>query len=106
MNSSRSDRLLEKALQVANTGAFSLKCSLYSSEIKRFRKQWCANITMLSGIPSENGTYLCIISWDSIFYAKGLNFQQSLYATKLQDDLPETANFAERLFLISARHSK
>ena len=103
---SRSDRLIEYSLKEANEGKFSIIALLYPSEMKRVRKQWHANGTQLSRCPDNTGKYVCLISWDSSFSHVGLNFQQSWYVTKLQEQFPSVENFAQRLFLISARNSK
>lgn len=96
---SRIERLWAKLEEVAGEGKWSYQTTLYSSEIRRIENQWGVNVQRLK---TEGKYVTCLISWSNAFYC-GMNYKQSWYISRLQDDVPQVDTPAQKLFLISAR---
>ncbi len=100
---SRNGRLCEKLIEVATHRNWSYKTKLYPSEIKRVQKQWGVKVDAEIPKGMMKGLIPCEIKWDNAFTAEGLNYKQSWYISKLTDDFPAVENFAQQLYIITAR---
>lgn len=97
---SRIDRQVCKAEEAARRGAWGYNTRLYFSEIPRIERQWGVKVEVTKKFESMAD---CNVSWNNAFYPEGLTYQQAWYVSMIQDEMPEVNNFAQRLFLITAR---
>lgn len=101
---SRKDYICEQLIKRAEEGFFEVKMDIYPSEIARMCKQW--HVTVVAdnlAMGCSTKKYPCTISWSRAFEGAHLNYKHSWYMSRLSEELPETENLAQRLFLITAR---
>lgn len=99
---SRMDRFRDKAVECANSGVMGMSFLLYKSEMKKIEKMGF-EVHALAKAP--NGEMLCSVNWDEAFNCKSLSAEQSFYAFGTSEQVPETENFAQSLYLLATRKS-
>lgn len=99
---SRMDRFRDSAIERATEGKMGMSYLLFKSEMKKLENM---GFEVHATAKSSNGELLCSVNWDEAFKETRLSSEQSFYAFGASEQIPETENFAQTLYLLATRKS-